>query len=230
MPPTSARMPPIRSSILLPRDDVGLHLLVLLLGQRRGLASSRFGTVILPTSWSRAPNSTSRRSRSSMPRCARRRSIGRTTTPPAVAAGVLVVGLDQLAEQERGAAVGVAELERCRSSPAAPARRSPAGRPAASPAGRRAALAAAKAASRPTGPAARRPRDRDSSLVYWRTAREAAPADRGQTRPSIAELGGEERAGRSASRPLRQSGTEQATSTSAGPMLYQASPRRTRCG
>ena len=69
-----------------------------------------FGTRTLPTSCSRAANSASRRSRADSP--------SRSTTRerqlhdvPAVHARVLVVGLDHVAEQEGGAAVGVAELE-----------------------------------------------------------------------------------------------------------------------
>ena len=90
-----------------------------------------FGTWILPTSWSSAANSASRRVSASTPSSSRDREH-ELDDLLAVRAGVRVVGLDHVAEQERGAAVGLSELERVVDPrPRAGARTAPAGRPAA---------------------------------------------------------------------------------------------------
>jgi hypothetical protein len=68
------------------------------------------GRAILPTSCSRPPNSMSRRVASSRPMWSATSSASRPT-PWLWRPGVLVVGLDDLAEQERGAPVGASELE-----------------------------------------------------------------------------------------------------------------------
>ena len=69
-----------------------------------------FGIAILPTSCSSAPNSRLRRRSASRPsRSADREREG--DDAPAVLAGVAVVGLDDVAEHQRGAAVGPVELK-----------------------------------------------------------------------------------------------------------------------
>ena len=69
-----------------------------------------FGTRTLPTSCSSAANSASRRSRADEPEPVDD-AQGQLDHVAAVHARVLVVGLDHVAEQEGGAAVGVAQLE-----------------------------------------------------------------------------------------------------------------------
>ena len=75
-----------------------------------GLLMISFGIRTLPTSWRSAANSMSRRSRAPMPELVRDRER-QVDDVAAVRAGVRVVGLDHVAEQEHGAAVGVAQLE-----------------------------------------------------------------------------------------------------------------------
>ena len=76
-----------------------------------GLLMISDGMRILPTSCSSATNSASRRSAAPRPSSSAD-AEHEVDDVAAVAAGVGVVGLDDVAEQERGAAVRVAELER----------------------------------------------------------------------------------------------------------------------
>ena len=87
-----------------------------------GLLMISSGIRILPTSCSSAANSASRRPRA-RGRARRRRRSTRSTTSRLWLAGVRVVGLDDVAEQERGAAVrGAKARGRGRSARAAPGR------------------------------------------------------------------------------------------------------------
>ena len=70
-----------------------------------------FGIATLPTSWSSAPNSAARRVSWSTPMSVGDRD-GELDHVLGVLAGVGVVGLDHVAEQQRGAAVGAGQLDR----------------------------------------------------------------------------------------------------------------------
>ena len=141
-------------------------------------------------------------------------------------AGVLVVLLEQVAQQQRGAAVGAAELDRLRrSAPRARGRRSRAAPTSGSTSRRRRARRRRRSppAGR-SGPAARRPGTTCTISREHDARRDAAPSQRAQrlARGVDGELGGERG---DVGGPVAQSGVcaPSATSTTAGASANAAS-------
>ena len=97
---------------------------------RAGLSRISFGMASLPTSWRRAANSSSWRADPASPSASATRSR-ELDDRARVRRCVVVVGLDDVGEQQHGAAVGAAQLERRRrSAPGARGRRPRAAIPA----------------------------------------------------------------------------------------------------
>ena len=110
IPPTSPSSPPIWLEHLLADDRVRLHQRPLVLVERARLVDDLGGIFTLPTSCRSAANSAWRA------RAVEPEAVGdaehEVDDVATVAARVLVVGLDDVAEQHRGAAVRARELER----------------------------------------------------------------------------------------------------------------------
>ena len=184
-----------------------------------------FGMWILPTSWSSAPNSAPRRVSASTPSwsATRQRQLDHVL---GVIARVLVVGLDHVAQQQRGAAIGLRELQRVVDPRLALAREEREQRDEREHehAPRRAAAAAPNAASSPTGREQRVDAVDERQLVADRGGPDAEREPRAQRREQrvAAELGHERE------RVPRQRRPRRASARRRGRGRARAAPRTRR--